>query len=166
MFCFPPLVGSDADVRAEVFGLHQTNLQANVINAMMVMMVMMLMMVMIMMMMTTRCPRYDNSGGGHNWAATWTRVDSDYTEAADLTSWVVGMMSRAKWKDQASQDLWKDQASQARAHDLSRLSAVKIPKPGDIGIPQRLGHTQADRHISNEQILLESRKVAKARTVG
>ena len=22
MFCFPPLVGSDADVRAEVFGLH------------------------------------------------------------------------------------------------------------------------------------------------
>ena len=57
--------------------------------------------------------------GGHNWAATWTRVDSDYTEAADLTSWVVRMMSRAKWKDQASQDLWKDQASQAGAYDLS-----------------------------------------------
>ena len=32
----------------------------------------------------------DTTGGAqlgrHNWAATWTRVDSDYTEAADLTS--------------------------------------------------------------------------------
>ena len=42
----------------------------------------------------TRCPRYDSSARGHNWAATWTRFDSDFTEAADLTSWAVRRMSK------------------------------------------------------------------------
>ena len=71
-----------------------------------------------------------------------TRFDTNYT-GSRLTSlaWVIMVISKYdfhKWKDQAcKQQNWAHMTSSA-------WTAVKIPKRGRIGIPQRSGHTTAN----------------------